>query len=915
MNSRELLSAVKAAPWTTADDADAFVDSVQVLPRGDLLKVLDLLAQDGLGTEPERHRMRCHVFRRLAERQLEPGLLPHFVRQLKVPDADLRGTLGRLIPLVSSADDHGTISALLRSDDAHLRATAASILSTIGSKTAFDLLAELLGQPVVAGRREAMGVLMHLAPHRAAAAMEAVFGCGTTAEKLEAIQHLATPACSSAGRPAVIKSLAAAVNDPMDAVRVAALAALASVAQEDEYFRLTAPLLETATPPVGRAVLLGLVRFPGTRTLGVFERKLRSGPNAIRLAVLEALEAIGTPEVLQLMVDALGHRQLTVRMKAAEALARLSRAGRLDLARTIVWLLRNPEVDIRRMAVELAQSVSSAHRADLWPKLLGYLRDEDWWVRERVADALLEVAGLQLLPYVVALLDDRSHLIRRLAIDMLMRLGAPESLGALVRTAQADTDWWVRERALEAIGALGDLRAVPYLVDIMHRTADLQVACLAALTAMQALDAAPQVAALLASEDPDVRAAALRCLERVGDPAQKTAVRGLLGDPAVEVRSAAREVLAHWDAAGAETAVDEHELSALDQLLLGVVRREGDDLLLVPDQRPYIKRFNKTVTLAKNVVASAWLSSMLTRLLSPRHQEELQARGDVDLSYVLKSQGLRFRVNVFRQMGGLGAVFRIIRRTVPALESLGLPPVVAGLATLKNGLVLVGGPTGAGKSTTVAALVDHINRTSARHIITFEDPIEFAHARNLSLINQREVGTHTASLATALRATLRQDPDVLVVGELRDRPTISFAVSAAETGHLVFGTVHTVSAALTVDRLINAFPPGLQDEVRIILAGSLRAVVCQYLHQRRDVPGRCLSAEVMINTDAVANLIRKGKAYQIPTQIATSRAAGMQLMDTELMRLYREGKISAEDAYMKASGKKDFEALLQGGEA
>ena len=200
-----------------------------------------------------------------------------------------------------------------------------------------------------------------------------------------------------------------------------------------------------------------------------------------------------------------------------------------------------------------------------------------------------------------------------------------------------------------------------------------------------------------------------------------------------------------------------------------------------------------------------------------------------------------------------------------------------------------------------------INRDTSRHIISLEDPIEFVYPRRKGLVNQREVGTHLRSTATALRSMLRQDPDVLVVGEMRDLPTISFAVTAAETGHLVFGTLHTASADTTIDRIVNAFPSHSRDQVRSMVADSLQAVLCQHLIPRRDGSGRVLAAEVLLNNDAVANLIRKGKAFQIPAVVATARESGMQAMDTELRRLVREGVITPEEAYMRASSKKEFE--------
>ena len=251
-----------------------------------------------------------------------------------------------------------------------------------------------------------------------------------------------------------------------------------------------------------------------------------------------------------------------------------------------------------------------------------------------------------------------------------------------------------------------------------------------------------------------------------------------------------------------------------------------------------------------------------------------------------------------------------MKNEIPEIENLGLPPVVKQLSTMKNGLVLVGGPTGSGKSTTLAAIIDSINRTQALHIVSIEDPIEVVHTRKQSLINQREVGMHTPSFDNALRATLRQDPDVLLIGELRDLATISFAVTAAETGHLVFGTVHTVSADTTIDRLVNAFPAPQQPQVRSMLAETLRAVVCQHLLRRADGNGRVPAVEVMVNNDAISNMIRKGKAFQIPQVIQSSKDVGMQSMDSELVRLVKAGIVMQEDAYAKANDKKSFETAV-----
>jgi twitching motility protein PilT len=623
--------------------------------------------------------------------------------------------------------------------------------------------------------------------------------------------------------------------------------------------------------------------------------------------VLNTLEAIASDAVLPPLISALGHSHVAIRNRAAEVLKTLSLQGKLDISRTIIWLLRSRDVNVRRMATDVIRSVPDPE-ATLWPKLMAYLRDEDWWVRERVMEAVIELGGVQLTAHMVRYLSDKSEVIRRFAVSILSRIKDPKSLRALVQTASSDSDWWVRETAIEAIAAINDARAVPYIVHILQADADLQPVCIQALIDMQAKSTGPQIAPLLASENADVRLLAVTFLGKFDVSEHAAAVGKLFEDPHPRVRSAARELMTRWKVqaspGGAEQAL-------LDQLLVQLAQAEGDDLIVAPGRPVYMKKVGRTVPVMEQPLSEEQVRALLLPHLTADQIVALQALQDVDYSHEVKSEGLRFRANIFQQMGGVSGVFRRIKGQLPDIKTLGLPPVVRGLPDLKNGLVLVGGPTGSGKSTTLAALIDSINRTASRHIISLEDPIEVVHRRKMSLVNQREIGTHTDSFAAALRSTLREDPNVILVGEIRDLPTIEFTVIAAETGHLVFGTVHTVSASTTVDRLISAFPPGEQEQVRATLADSLRAVICQYLLKTKDGQGRCLAVEVMLNNEAVANLIRKGKAFQIPSVIATSREQGMQLMDQDLMRLYKEGKISAEDAYVKAASKKDFESFLE----
>jgi twitching motility protein PilT len=448
----------------------------------------------------------------------------------------------------------------------------------------------------------------------------------------------------------------------------------------------------------------------------------------------------------------------------------------------------------------------------------------------------------------------------------------------------------------------------------MRRSPDVQFVCIEALRKLNAKQAAGYVAEMLASPDGDVRLAAVKCLGQFHAQEHTDKVQPLLADEDPYVSRAARELLLHWkvELSKEYSANRDKAISFLDKMLLAVADADGDDLIVAAGRRPYMKRMGKTVPITETALSNEQIQAILMPHLSLAQVEALEKLEDVDFSYEVKSTGSRFRVNVFQQQGGLGGVFRTIKGELLNLELLGLPEIIKTFGDLKYGLVLVGGPTGSGKSTTLAALIDYINRTSDRHVISLEDPIEVVHESKKGLVNQREIGTHTQSFAAALRSTLREDPDVILVGEMRDLATISFAVTAAETGHLVFGTLHTVSADKSIDRLINAYPSPEQPQVRITLAETLRAVVCQYLIKRADGKGRVLAAEVMLNSDAISYLIRQGKTYQIPSSVATSGEQGMQLMDNRLLQLFRDGVITAEDAYMRANDKKDFEELVGG---
>jgi twitching motility protein PilT len=346
-------------------------------------------------------------------------------------------------------------------------------------------------------------------------------------------------------------------------------------------------------------------------------------------------------------------------------------------------------------------------------------------------------------------------------------------------------------------------------------------------------------------------------------------------------------------------------VAELDEIIRVLVERGGSDLHLSTARIPTIRHDGDICALeGLPAFTEAEVRQLLEEIMPERNRREFDERNDTDFAYEIADY-VRLRVNAFRDRLGVGGVLRVIPTDVVPAEKLGLPKAVGEFCTLSKGLIVVTGPTGSGKSTTLAAMVDLINRSRSDHIITIEDPIEFVHREKRCLINQREVPTHTRSFASALRAALRQDPDIVLVGEMRDLETIEIAIGTAETGHLVLGTLHTNTAASTVDRVIDSFPADRQNQIRTMLANSLKGAVAQTLCKRKG-GGRVAAMEVLVVDRAVAALIRDGKTYQIPSVMQVGGAKGMILLNDSLLRLVQGGIIDAEEAYLKSVEKDDL---------
>jgi twitching motility protein PilT len=348
----------------------------------------------------------------------------------------------------------------------------------------------------------------------------------------------------------------------------------------------------------------------------------------------------------------------------------------------------------------------------------------------------------------------------------------------------------------------------------------------------------------------------------------------------------------------------------LFELMETAVKEKASDLHLTVGRPPMIRIYGELIPISgQEILSNNLIVELISPILDESRKQVLLRTGQVDFSYGLPKVA-RFRVNVFRQRGAFSTVMRTIPTEIPLLNTLGVPEVVKTFCEKSRGLVLVTGPTGSGKTTTLAALLDLVNENRNCHILTLEDPIEYLHRHKLSIINQREIGTDTDSFANGLRAALREDPDVILVGEMRDLETIQIALTAAETGHLVFATLHTNDVMQTIDRVIDVFPPHQQTQIRMQLALTIQGIIAQQLIPRIDRPGRVLATEVLVATSAARNVIREGKTHQLPTIIQTGGKLGMHTLDSTLKALYDKRIISLQEALLRCSDAEEFKKII-----
>ncbi len=889
-------------------DAVAAIKASGKIPFRNMIQIIQSLHPTESSRERVRSRMAC--LEELLDGVKNPSLTSSLLDILGVVDSNSRESLIRILIQMYQKEQSAFYIDYLKSEDINVRRGISEILTAVGGKTVFELLKEKITTNSLPSLIEVSDILCAIAGHHAIDILKSIAGIGKREDRLHALELLANPDYMKLRKRKALDAAYGFLRDSDSAIRMKVVEIISRYGSKEDV----PVLLEMLNKEEKRnlqAVIEAIGKIGDADCIPTLLPYMESSYTGIKVTVINAIGNFGDDRCIEPLIEALRDKNLLIRQRTIEVLGEIGKRTTIGLGRLLVSMMRDRDVNVRRSVVEVIRLISD-QQEDLWWKLIRYLRDEDWWVRERITEILAEIGGEKIVDPIISLLEDSSELVRRYAIEVLMRLGSIKAVEPLIKCLK-DQDWWVQERAVEALAELGDRRAVPYLNGMLIDAGDLIWTIVNALKKFAHKSSFLPLLQLIDHPSPEIRMEIIEALDAIGDERFKSTLAALINDEDRRVRDLATALLPKYQMTARSIRRKTYEsitIGLLDEMLLDVKARGGEDLFIIAGNRPMMKVRGDVEMLDDHVFSADETQQLLFNILTPMQQEQFDQINEIDMSYSIKDELSRFRVNMYLCRTGVSAVFRVINREILNIELLGLPKPVYDFTQLRQGLVLVTGPTGSGKSTTLAAMIDYMNRTRQDHIITIEDPIEYVHENKQCVINQREMGAHTSSFTNALRSALREDPDIILVGEMRDLETISIAITAAETGHLVLGTLHTVSAAKTVDRIIDVFPGRQQAQVRAMLSESLRGVISQQLMKRRDTDGRILALEVMICNDAIAHLIRKEKIFQIPSIITTSYEAGMTLMDNELMRLVKEGLIYPEDAYIKSINKKEFEHFL-----
>ncbi|MCB9524724.1 MAG: PilT/PilU family type 4a pilus ATPase [Myxococcales bacterium] len=657
--------------------------------------------------------------------------------------------------------------------------------------------------------------------------------------------------------------------------------------------------------------LLQLVR--PDRIIELLVQAAKSDDSRLASTAVQALADIDDPRIMALMVDRFAEGDAAVREQATKWLLDAAVKHPKEVRASMFEMLSRGDDATRRQGVQIL--LETGETAEILAELLLFLNDLLGWLRDRIIDTL-RTFGDSILRASVALLSHPEDSVRTLALVLAESFNDKRLVGPLCRMLK-DDDWWLKITACDSLGRLGDERAVPFLAEAL-KDDDCNWAAIDSLAQIGSKQALNPLAQLLRQDREELRMEVVRAFSRFTDERLIQLLKVVKAqDPSTDVRTRASEVLRDMaarldiDIEGdeARAAVSADSLGRpIDRLLAKAREMGASDIHISTDEPPMIRMGGKLSRLPDHPKLSgdetrAWVRS----ILSEKQLTILDDAGEIDFCHSIKQVG-RYRANAYEERLGMSATFRTIPNQPPTFSDIGLPGHLTELLDYHQGIIVVSGPSGSGKSTTLAAIINLINETKADHVLTLEDPIEFVHPVKSALVNQREIGKHSDSFHAALRGALREDPDVIMVGELRDAEVIRMALEAAETGHLVVTTMHTTSAVQTVERLVSSFPPEEQMQVRMGLSEALKFVICQSLVPKRE-GGRVAVFEILKGTFNVGSLIRDDKTFQLSSMMQIGRNVGMQTVDMALMDLVESNVITPEAAWMRAENQDMFAPL------
>ncbi|MBN1552864.1 PilT/PilU family type 4a pilus ATPase [bacterium] len=897
---------IEVGQWQTDAERESVIQKILGMKKFPMKELLDVLASAYTISNRKNKTELLRILEDILIRAKQTEAGETLITLLRdTADPEIRETVIRVLSKIADDSLLPSIFVLFRNPKRKFRLAAMKLMEMYPRETIAAQLSDELMKGTWTDLADPLNFLFGIDQNAALQPSRRALEIGNETDKVQALKILTT-----LKTPEAIRALEYVVEDESVRIRMQVAKAFSQVPGPISIRNLV-KLANDPKPDVILTALDGLRTMRSPAGIPAVLHCIKHENFSIRIQAIETLGEIGTADEVEYLTNGLKDSDIRIRQAALDALVSLSQNEETDIPKFVSILMSDPDVNVRRAAAQILGQVDAP---GLFEKLFDYLKDEDWWVRETIAETLSKIKDDRIYPAAVDLLANPDPSLRRYAIEILEGLQDKRALVPLLKMLK-DSDWWVRERAISSLGKIGDKKIVPILANLLS-IKELAYITAEALGEIGDEEAGEFLLKALENNDAETKMMIMTSLGKLQYKPAIPVIESLLSDPNREIRFHAKEILTRLKADIRDLDQvtsrwwEQHEFSLMDTLLLEVRYRNASDLFLVSNNPPLARIKGEMIPLTSEVLTEDQIMAMAGQILTSEQEMQFKNTNDLDFSYEITGEG-RFRGNMFRHAQGLNLIFRLLPEDIPALASLNLPEFIYSLTKMRHGLVLVSGPASCGKTTTLAAIIDEINTTRTDHIITLEDPIEYVHSRKNCLVTQREVGRHTLSFARALRAALREDPDVILVGELRDQETISMALTAAETGHLVFATLHAISTTKTIERIIDTFSSGWKDHIQTMLAESLKVILTQQLIPSIDGDSHVIAMEILVNTPAIASLIRDSKLHQIPSMITTGQQYGMIGLDQSLMTLFRNGVISIEDAYTRALDKNQFEPHLK----